>query len=83
MPRHDDSVSLRQMLDYAREAAGLAEQHTRAEVDSDRLLGLALLQLLLILGEAASRVSPESPGTAPRYSLGTNRRAAEPPDPRL
>ena len=40
MPRHDDSVSLRQMLDYAREAAGLAEQHTRAEVDSDRLLGL-------------------------------------------
>ncbi len=59
MPLHDDSVSLRQMLDYAREAAQLAETHTRPEVDSDRLLGLALLQLLLILGEAASRVSPE------------------------
>jgi uncharacterized protein with HEPN domain len=45
------------MLDHAREAASLAKKHTRAELDSDRLLGLALLQLLLILGEAASRVS--------------------------
>jgi uncharacterized protein with HEPN domain len=45
------------MLDHAREAACLAEGHSRAELDSDRLLGLALLQLLLILGEAASRVS--------------------------
>ena len=35
----------------------MAEDHTRAELDRDRLLGLALLQLLLILGEAASRVS--------------------------
>ena len=57
MPRHDDSLSMRQMLERAREAAHLAREHTRTELDSDRLLGLALLQLLLILGEAASRVS--------------------------
>jgi uncharacterized protein with HEPN domain len=48
---------MRQMLDHAREAARMAQEHTRSELDSNRLLGLALLQLLLILGEAASRVS--------------------------
>ena len=58
MPHHDDSISMRQMLDHAREAAQLARQHSRAELESNRLLGLALLQLLLVLGEAASRVSP-------------------------
>jgi uncharacterized protein with HEPN domain len=48
---------MRQMLDHAREAAHLAEDHTQVELECDRMLGLALLQLLLILGEAASRVS--------------------------
>lgn len=57
MPRRDDSLSVQQMLDHASEAANLAESHTRSELDQDRLLGLALLQLLLILGEAANRVS--------------------------
>jgi len=57
MPHRDDAVGLRQMLDHAREVDHLAKKHTRADLDSDRLLGLAMLQLLLILGEAASRVS--------------------------
>jgi uncharacterized protein with HEPN domain len=57
MPLRDDSLTLRQMLDHAREAAALATSHTRPDMDSDRLLGLATLQLLLILGESASRVS--------------------------
>jgi uncharacterized protein with HEPN domain len=57
MPLRDDSVSLRQMLDHSCEAAQLAETHNRADLDSDRMLGLATLQLLLILGESASRVS--------------------------
>ena len=64
MPHRDDSLSLRQMLDHAREAADLAKSHARIELDSDRLLGLALLQLLLIIGEAASRVSPALPRKA-------------------
>jgi len=58
MPHRDDSLSLRQMRDHAREAADLAKLHVRADLEADRLLGLAMLQLLLILGEAASRVSP-------------------------
>ena len=57
MSRHDDSVSLRQMLDHAREALVMVQPHTRADLDSDRLLTLALLQLAQIVGEAANRVS--------------------------
>ncbi len=57
MQRCDDAVSIQQMLDHAHEAVCMAEGHTRIQLESDRMLGLALLQLLLILGEAASRVS--------------------------
>ncbi len=57
MPHHDDAVSLRQMLDHAREASDLVKQRVRADLDQDRVLSLALVQLCQILGEAASRVS--------------------------
>jgi uncharacterized protein with HEPN domain len=59
MPFLDDSVSLRQMLDHAREAADLAQGRQRADLDSDRLLGLALLQLMFIVCDAADHVSPQ------------------------
>jgi uncharacterized protein with HEPN domain len=57
MPHHDDDVSLRQMLDHAREASDLVKERVRADLDQDRVLSLALVQLCQILGEAASRVS--------------------------
>jgi uncharacterized protein with HEPN domain len=57
MPHRDDTVSLRQMLDHAREARELVEGRSREDLDRDRVLSLALMQLLQILGEAASRVS--------------------------
>ncbi len=70
MPHHDDAVSLHQMLDYAREASDLVKRRVRADLDQDRVLSLALVQLCQILGEAASRVSaprrqqhPEVPWT--------------------
>jgi uncharacterized protein with HEPN domain len=47
------------MLDYAREAITLMRDKTRADLDTDRALGLATLRCLEIIGEAASRV-PES-----------------------
>ncbi|HUT94556.1 MAG TPA: HepT-like ribonuclease domain-containing protein [Thermoguttaceae bacterium] len=58
MPRHDDSVSLRQMLDHAREAVSFVEGRAREDLDVERVLTLALVQLLQIMGEAAGRVSP-------------------------
>ncbi len=38
MPHHDDAVSLRQMLDHAREASDLVKQRVRADLDQDRVL---------------------------------------------
>ena len=59
MPQHDPQVRLRHMLDYAREAITMMTGKTRADLDTDRILGLATLRCLEIIGEAASRI-PES-----------------------
>ena len=45
------------MLDHAREAAGMAQGCTRADLDHDRKLNLSLVRLLEIVGEAAARVT--------------------------
>ena len=57
MSRHDDSVSLRQMLDHAREAIVMVQPYTRTDLNRNRMLSLALIQLAQIVGEAANRVS--------------------------
>jgi len=57
MSKHDDSVSLRQMLDHAREAVAMLQGCSRSDLDSNRMLSLALIQLAQIIGEAANRVS--------------------------
>ena len=44
------------MLQHAREAVALVEGKTRQQLDSDRLLNLALVRLVEIVGEAAARV---------------------------
>jgi uncharacterized protein with HEPN domain len=47
------------MLDHAREAVTLAQGKSRADLHDDRLLELALVRLLEVIGEAASRVPSE------------------------
>jgi uncharacterized protein with HEPN domain len=47
------------MLDYARETVDLSRDRSRADLDKDRLLNLALVHLVEIIGEAASRIPPE------------------------
>jgi uncharacterized protein with HEPN domain len=59
MSRHSASVTLRQMLDHAREAIALTRDHERADLDTDRLLGLGVVRLLEIIGEAAARIPRE------------------------
>lgn len=46
------------MLDHAVEARELMRGHSRDDLDSDRVRMLALVRLLEVVGEAASRVSP-------------------------
>lgn len=57
MTRHTDETRFRHMLDHAVEAVGLIRGQTRADLDSDRKLNLALVRLVEIIGEAAARVS--------------------------
>ena len=52
-----DAARLRHMLDAAREATSFAAGRGRAELDRDRMLALALLKEIEIIGEAAGRVS--------------------------
>ena len=57
MRTRNDTAALRQMLSHAREAVALVQGRTREDLDHERLLSLGLMQLLQIVGEAASRVS--------------------------
>jgi uncharacterized protein with HEPN domain len=54
-----DLIRFQHMLDYAREALELIQGKSRNDLDADRLLGLALVRLMEMIGEAANRVSPE------------------------
>ena len=59
MTQHDDTIWLRHMLAHAREAAALVHTATRDTLHTNRILSLALVRLLEIVGEAATRVSAD------------------------
>jgi uncharacterized protein with HEPN domain len=54
-----DQVRLRHMVEAARDAVSFIEGKTRADLDSDRMRSLALVRCIEVIGEAASRLSPE------------------------
>ena len=54
-----DPIRLRHMRDAAREAIDLTRDKVRADLDRDRLLNLALVRLMEIVGEAAARISAD------------------------
>jgi uncharacterized protein with HEPN domain len=57
MTRHDDRITLRQMRDHIAEAQSFLRGRRREDLETDRLLFLALLKTVEIVGEAATRVS--------------------------
>jgi uncharacterized protein with HEPN domain len=59
MTRHDPMIRVKHMRDHAREAIELLGNKTVAELQSERVLQLALVQLIEIVGEAAAQVSDE------------------------
>jgi uncharacterized protein with HEPN domain len=56
----NDRTRLLHMLDAAREAVTFAHGRTAADLAQDRLLALALLKCIEIIGEAASKVSSDT-----------------------
>jgi len=59
MSNRDPKVLFRHMLTHAQEVVILSRGKIRSDLDTDRLLNLALVRLLEIIGEAANRV-PEN-----------------------
>lgn len=57
MPSRDDTRALQHMFDYAREAVDMIAGRARADLSKDRMLELALIRLVEVVGEAAGRVS--------------------------
>ncbi|HEY9751792.1 MAG TPA: HepT-like ribonuclease domain-containing protein [Coleofasciculaceae cyanobacterium] len=57
MSNLDDATRLRHMRDAAIEARNFIENRIRTDLDSDRMLALALVKDVEIIGEAASRIS--------------------------
>ena len=60
-----DDVRLHHMLDAARKAAELVHGRTRADLETNEVLVLALTRLLEILGEAARAISDQTKRRAP------------------
>ena len=53
----EDEVRLRHMLDAASEAVGFAQGRTRADLNKDSMLVLALIKDIEVVGEAAYQIS--------------------------
>ncbi len=65
MSQRDDNLSLRHMLDTASEASALVQGKSRICLDDERVLFLALVRLMEIIGEAANRVTQETQNKTP------------------
>lgn len=60
-----DEVRLLHMRDAAREALTFAHGRSRADLDHDRMLVLALVKAIEIVGEAASQIGPATRAQLP------------------
>ena len=65
MTRHDDMVRLRHMLDYSVEAVHMLSGKDRKALSRERMLELALVRLIEIIGEAAAKITPETKSQYP------------------
>ena len=61
-----DVIRLRHMLDAAKEALSFISGRSSEDLSRDRMLVLALVKEIEIIGEAASRISDESRKALPR-----------------
>lgn len=66
MSRHEDRIRLLHMLGHAQELAAMAAGRARDDLDADRQFNLAVVRLLEIVGEAATRVTPEGQARLPK-----------------
>ena len=58
--RPEDTIRLRHMLDAAQEAIVFADGQSRDDLDANRMLAMALVKEIEIIGEAANQMEDES-----------------------
>jgi len=58
--RKDDLIRLTHMFEAARQALSFAEGKSRSDLNQDRMLTFSLIKAIEIIGEAASKVTPET-----------------------
>lgn len=59
----EDLIRIRHMLDAVKEALAFSKDMSRDDFDNNRMLTLAIIKELEIIGEAASKISPEFKAT--------------------
>lgn len=65
MSQHNDQVYFKHMLDHALGALGMTAGKSQTQLGQDRMLELALVRLIEIIGEAASKVSEKTKSKHP------------------
>lgn len=63
--QREDEIRFRHMLEAATEAMGFSEGRSRRDLDGNRMLVLALVKSIEIIGEAAIKVGPDARSLAP------------------
>jgi uncharacterized protein with HEPN domain len=66
MSKIDDKTRLKHMLDAAQKVVQYVQHETRETLECDEKLALALVRLIEIIGEAASKVSQEKCSALPQ-----------------
>lgn len=61
----EDLIRVRHMVDAVREALTFTHGKSRTELDHDRMLALAIIKELEIIGEAAAKVTAEARAAYP------------------
>lgn len=54
-----DVIRLRHMLDATRKAVEFSKDRQRSDLETDELLALAIVRLIEVIGEAASKIEPD------------------------
>lgn len=56
----EDAVRIRHMIDAAESAPRFIKGRKRSDLEQDEMLAFALVRAVEVVGEAASKVTPES-----------------------
>ena len=62
----DDRIRLQHMADALGHAMRFVQGRSRDDIESDAMLGFAIMYALQTVGEAASKISPETRAELPR-----------------